>query len=396
MPTATPNILRILFNGGDNMLGRAVQLSFPVQAENEAQLRDSCTAEHYLNMCLHPSADEMSLDQIREANKHGQYLWGDYRMLRLNLPPDLRLLNMETALTTSIDNDDIPWEKGINYHFHLDNFEGVMEGYQNVCHYAAGIDAKCIPSPVCITLSNNHIMDFGRKAFTEETLPYLNKYTQKVRGSTQFVGAGSNIQEASRPAHWTLNAQSTNDEKKEVDMYVIAAGSMDSGVPRQWAASQDTPGVFWLPRLDSMHAVNEAVELLKHCMAVHGIMPKAKKLNDSLVILSIHWGPNWAYRYSGDNQKWRQAFAHACIDQCSVDVIYGHSSHHIRGMEAYNGKLIIYGAGDLINDYEGFANTGDEVSIRFTSVHFRIYCILLSSHPVYSSLRSIASTAPYF
>lgn len=109
------------------MLGRAVQLSFPVQAENEAQLRDSCTAEHYLNMCLHPSADEMSLDQIREANKHGQYLWGDYRMLRLNLPPDLRLLNMETALTTSIDNDDIPWEKGINYHFHLDNFEGVWK-----------------------------------------------------------------------------------------------------------------------------------------------------------------------------------------------------------------------------------------------------------------------------
>ena len=41
------------------------------------------------------------------------------------------------------------------------------------------------------------------------------------------------------------------------------------------------------------------------------------------------------------------------IDECAVDMIYGHSSHHVRGMEHYKGKLIIYGAGDLYNDYEG-------------------------------------------
>jgi hypothetical protein len=145
-----------------------------------------------------------------------------------------------------------------------------------------------------------------------------------------------------------------------VKVYVVAVGSMDSGVPSQWRATHNSAGIFWVPRLDSMEAVNKAVTLLSHWLTVHGIAPINRQTTNSLLILSIHWGPNWAYRYHGDNQKYRQEFAHRCIDQCGVDVIYGHSSHHIRGLEAYNGKLVIYGAGDLINDYEGFANSGDE------------------------------------
>lgn len=31
----------------------------------------------------------------------------------------------------------------------------------------------------------------------------------------------------------------------------------------------------------------------------------------------------------------------------------GHSSHHPRPIEAYRGKLILYGCGDCIDDYEG-------------------------------------------
>jgi poly-gamma-glutamate synthesis protein (capsule biosynthesis protein) len=36
-----------------------------------------------------------------------------------------------------------------------------------------------------------------------------------------------------------------------------------------------------------------------------------------------------------------------------VDVIHGHSSHHPRGIELYQGRLILYGCGDFLNDYEG-------------------------------------------
>ncbi len=34
-------------------------------------------------------------------------------------------------------------------------------------------------------------------------------------------------------------------------------------------------------------------------------------------------------------------------------MVYGHSSHHPRPIEVYRGRLILYGCGDLVNDYEG-------------------------------------------
>jgi poly-gamma-glutamate synthesis protein (capsule biosynthesis protein) len=36
-----------------------------------------------------------------------------------------------------------------------------------------------------------------------------------------------------------------------------------------------------------------------------------------------------------------------------VDVVYGHSSHHVKGIEIYRDKPILYGCGDFLNDYEG-------------------------------------------
>jgi len=47
--------------------------------------------------------------------------------------------------------------------------------------------------------------------------------------------------------------------------------------------------------------------------------------------------------------------AHEIIDKAGVDIIHGHSSHHPMGIEVYHNKLIIYGAGDFINDYEGIS-----------------------------------------
>eukprot|EP00957_Ditylum_brightwellii_P116795 8908195-Ditylum_brightwellii.AAC.1 len=72
-------------------------------------------------------------------------------------------------------------------------------------------------------------------------------------------------------------------------------------------------------------------------------------------------GPNWALK--GEDEMdiaCRRDFAHKVIDNCDVDIVYGHSSHHMRGMEVYKGKLILYGTGDIINDYEGFENRGED------------------------------------
>ena len=47
-------------------------------------------------------------------------------------------------------------------------------------------------------------------------------------------------------------------------------------------------------------------------------------------------------------------FAHRLIDG-GADLIYGHSSHHPRPVEVYRGRLVLYGCGDAINDYEGIS-----------------------------------------
>lgn len=362
------------------MLGRAVQLTFPIQAPGESKIRDSCTADHYLQMALHPSEQpwqDLNLQQIQELNVNGEYLWKDYLSLRIQPPPDVKIVNLETALTKTIDNKDVPTEKGINYHLHMDNFDPIFRRYIEEGHGEETEEQSDKKSeetnevsviPVVIALANNHIMDFGHQAFAEETLPFLEECEQlpKYHNKLFFVGVGRDLKSASKPAiiQRTDSSLSSRDNIRDSDtICIVAAGSMDSGIPRDWGARKSSEGVLLLPRLHSEAGVTEALAIIKSSLSQHNIPVNSggtNKKNKPLIIASIHFGPNWAYRYGDDGQSYRQQFAHALIDECGVDLIHGTSSHHIRGMEVYKGKLIIYGAGDLINDYEGFSNIGDE------------------------------------
>jgi poly-gamma-glutamate synthesis protein (capsule biosynthesis protein) len=120
---------------------------------------------------------------------------------------------------------------------------------------------------------------------------------------------------------------------------VFAFGVPDSGTPSAWAAGADRPGVNVLPELSrtSLRRVATTVERYRR--------------DGDLVVVSLHWGPNWGYRIDTRHRR----FAHALIDQAGVDVVYGHSSHHPKGIEVHHGRLILYGCGDLLNDYEGIS-----------------------------------------
>jgi poly-gamma-glutamate capsule biosynthesis protein CapA/YwtB (metallophosphatase superfamily) len=90
----------------------------------------------------------------------------------------------------------------------------------------------------------------------------------------------------------------------------------------------------------------------------------ALKKPGELVIVSIHWGSNWGYHVP-DEQR---AFAHALVDKAGVSVIHGHSSHHPRPIEIYRDRLILYGCGDLLNDYEGirgYARFRDDLVLMY-------------------------------
>ena len=74
-----------------------------------------------------------------------------------------------------------------------------------------------------------------------------------------------------------------------------------------------------------------------------------------VVIVSIHWGPNWGYEISDEQRR----FAHTLVDKANVSVVHGHSSHHPKAIEIYKNRLILYGCGDFLNDYEGIRGCED-------------------------------------
>ncbi|MFB6355325.1 MAG: CapA family protein, partial [bacterium] len=107
-------------------------------------------------------------------------------------------------------------------------------------------------------------------------------------------------------------------------------------VPSNWAATEDEPGVHYLKEI----SVAQARRVSKY-------IESARNPGD-IVVLSIHWGGNWGY----DIPDSHRAFAHRLIDELAVDVIHGHSSHHVKGFEVYNGRLILYGCGYFLTDYD--------------------------------------------
>uniref|UniRef100_A0A7S3L9J8 Capsule synthesis protein CapA domain-containing protein n=1 Tax=Amphora coffeiformis TaxID=265554 RepID=A0A7S3L9J8_9STRA len=343
----------LLFHGGDNMLGRAVQLSFPTQAPGEENISDSCRASHYVHMSLnHPSGhkNDPPLEEIRRLNQNGQYLWGDYisPSFTITPPPDIRILNLETAVTTSIHNPDVPLWKGIRYHLHINNLEPAMKTFQQQTHGAA------VPSPVVVSYANNHCMDYGRQAFDQETLPAF----QSMEHIFSAVGCGRNLQETQKTLKIPIRKEITVSDPsacQQIGTIEIAAfSSQCSGTPKSWGAADCRSGVLALPGIYDENSVKEAMQLMKPALDKMG--------SDSLLrVVSIHWGPNWAMK-NEDRQQLdaRRTLAHRLIDECGVDLIYGHSSHHARGMEVYNKKLVLYGTGDAINDYEGFENPGED------------------------------------
>ena len=120
-------------------------------------------------------------------------------------------------------------------------------------------------------------------------------------------------------------------------LLIFSFGSTSSGVPIQWAATGDTPGVNVLPDLSEAIAFEVADQIM------------ARRKPGDLIVVSIHWGSNWGY-YIPDEHT---IFARTLIDKAGVSIVHGHSSHHPKAIEIYRDSLILYGCGDFLNDYEG-------------------------------------------
>jgi poly-gamma-glutamate capsule biosynthesis protein CapA/YwtB (metallophosphatase superfamily) len=284
-----------LFLGGDVMTGRGVDQILPCPSLPELHEPHVRDARMYVELA------EQASGPISRC-VHPGYIWGAGLGELDHVAPGARIVNLETSVTRSDD----AWEgKGINYRMHPANI---------ACLTAARIDVTA--------LANNHVLDYGY-AGLEETLDSL------AAAGVQTAGAGRTVAEARRPA--VVNLPSGR-------VIVFSFGTATSGIPPSWAATEARPGVDLLPDLSDTTAVGVAARVRR-----------AKRPGD-VVVASIHWGDNWGYRVPRAHRR----FAHCLIDG-GVDIVHGHSSHHPRPIEVYRERLVLYGCGDLIDDYEGIS-----------------------------------------
>lgn len=284
-----------IFLGGDVMTGRGIDQALPCPGDP----------------ALHQSNGRNAVDYFKFAeNTNGpiprpvdySYIWGDAIEIFEKNAPDLKIINLETSITKSNNFEN---GKAIHYKMNPGNVS---------CLQSAEID-------VC-TLANNHLLDFGYEGLTE-TLQALKNVNIK------FSGAGCSRKEAELPAALNIAGKGR--------VIVFSYCSVTSGVPLSWEAEKTKPGVNLLTDFsdDTVRQIKDKIKIIK-------------QYND-IIIISIHWGSNWDYDIPDDQVR----FAHALIDEAGIDIIHGHSSHHPRPIEVYKDKLIIYGTGDLINDFEG-------------------------------------------
>jgi poly-gamma-glutamate capsule biosynthesis protein CapA/YwtB (metallophosphatase superfamily) len=285
-----------LFLCGDVMTGRGIDQALPHPVDPvlyEPYVRDAREYVELAEQANGPIPRPLSFD----------YVWGDALQELEQTQIDLKIVNLETAITS----EETPWpDKGIHYRMHPLNIGCLSVARLSAC-----------------ALANNHVLDWGYAGLSE-TLRSLD--TVGIAHS----GTGNNAEAAAAPA--ALNVE----DKPRVLLFSF--GATTSGIPREWSATSSRAGVNLLDDLSDATAARIADQIRHH------------QQPGDLLIASIHWGSNWGYEIPSKEI----AFAHRLVEE-GVAIVHAHSSHHIKAIEVFKGRLILYGCGDFLTDYEGIS-----------------------------------------
>ncbi len=239
-----------------------------------------------------------SFNQIFKDNPNQiKEVWGN--TMSIFRDSDIVIGNLETTIT----NSDDPWSnKAFNYKMN--------PKYSQTLSY---------PGFTYLSLANNHILDYKSRGIrdTQANLRQLG---------INYGGAGYEI-EAMTP---TIFSVSGNHRIKNIIIF-SASDHYD-----YWTATPNRPGIFYINHRDP-ESINKAVLLFKNYK---------RSYPNSFVILSYHWGPNW----ESEIPEWKRNLAQLLFEN-GIDLIHGHSAHHIESAEIISGKAIFYSLGDLIDDY---------------------------------------------
>lgn len=234
---------------------------------------------------------------VNEALRHAEpsFPWGD--VLPLLRSADWRCCNLECVISDVVPAR-LP-DKAFHFRSDAPNV-AVLK--------AAGIDM--------VSNANNHSLDFGPEAM-------LDMLERLDRAGIAHAGAGANLDGARRAALGMTRGGTR-----------IALVSCTDNEP-QWAAGDHAPGLHYVPAdPDDPPAQALATEVRQ-----------LRSLVD-IVIVSTHWGGNWGYRPPLEHRMLGRA-----LIQAGADIVFGHSCHLFRGIEVVGRGVIIYSAGDFVDDY---------------------------------------------
>jgi poly-gamma-glutamate synthesis protein (capsule biosynthesis protein) len=159
----------------------------------------------------------------------------------------------------------------------------------------------------CVTLANNHALDFGEEAL-------LDTFRHLRDAGIQWVGAGRDVGEARAPAIVTAGA-----------LRIAVLGIADH--PADDAAASHRPGTAF-------------VDL------ENGVPPWVKEAiadaDADAVLVTPHWGPNM----TAEPLPYIRSAAR-CLVEVGATLVAGHSAHVFHGVR----DSVLYDLGDFLDDY---------------------------------------------
>lgn len=165
----------------------------------------------------------------------------------------------------------------------------------------------------CVTLANNHILDYGRDGMK-------NTICQCDKHSIDYVGGGMNLTEASKVLY------------KEIEGKKLAV--VNSCEHEFSIATEDTPGSNPLNPIQQYYFIKEARQKADYVIViVHGGIEHCQYPTHRMVE---------TYRFFVD---------------AGADAVINHHQHCPCGYEEYKGKPIFYGIGNFCFDWEGRQNS---------------------------------------
>jgi poly-gamma-glutamate synthesis protein (capsule biosynthesis protein) len=158
----------------------------------------------------------------------------------------------------------------------------------------------------CVTLANNHALDFGPVCLLD-TLEHLRA------AGIAWVGAGPRLDDARAPA-------------------ILEAAGLRLGVvgcsdhPAAYAAGPESPAIAYVDLQRGLDWLPDAIA----------------RLDVDAVLVTPHWGPNMTPEPLPSVRR-----AAAALRAAGATLIAGHSAHVFHGVESG----ILYDLGDFIDDY---------------------------------------------